>query len=72
MPLSVGDNGLHTILRKLELFGDFGHAHAIVVVIDDRTDRHPRAAQHRRTALDPRVNLDQRVLRPIDLYLEQP
>ena len=51
MTRSVSQNSLNTIFRNFKLFRDFGHAHTIIEVIDNRVDRHPRTAQHRGTAL---------------------
>src|ERR1700722_9943857 len=67
--LGVSQNCLNGILRHLELFRDFGHAYAIIVIIDNRVDRHPRAAQHGSAALHERVHLNQGAFRPVDLFL---
>src|SRR5438128_8221633 len=45
--LGVSQNRLGTIRRNFKPFRDFADAHAIVEVIDNRVDRHPRTAQHR-------------------------
>src|SRR5471030_420946 len=69
MALGVGQNGLYAILRHLELLRNFGHAYTIIVVIYNRADRHPGTAQHGSAAVDARVDLDQRALRPVDPFL---
>src|ERR1019366_1829678 len=66
--LGVSQNRLDTIRRNLELFYDFGDAHAIVEVIDNRVDRHPRAEQHRSAALHSRLDFDERTFRPVDYF----
>ena len=55
MTLGVSQNRLDTIRRKFKLFRDFSDAHAIVEVIHNRGDRHPRTAQHRSAALHSRL-----------------
>src|SRR5271157_3960537 len=67
--LGVGQNRLDTIRRNLKLFHDFGDAHAIVEVIDNRIDRHPRTAQHRSAALHSGLDFDERAFRPVDFFL---
>jgi len=62
MTLGVSQNCLNKIVRYFELFRDFGHTHVTVKVIDNRVDRHPRAAQHWSAALHSRVDLNQRAL----------
>src|ERR1039457_6981735 len=68
MTRSVSQNSLNTIFRNFKLFRDFGHAHTIIEVIDNRVDWHPRTAQHRGTALHSRIDLDQRAFRPVDVF----
>ena len=60
MALSVSQNRLNAILRYFELFRDFGHAQAMLEVIHNRADRHPRTAEYRRTALYARIDIKQR------------
>jgi hypothetical protein len=48
--LGVSHNRLDVFRREFELFRDFGNAHAIVEVIDNCVDRHPRASEHRNAA----------------------
>jgi hypothetical protein len=57
--LGVSQNRLDTIRPNLELFRDFGGAHAIVEVIDNRIDRHPRTARHRSAALHFGLDFDE-------------
>src|SRR6266700_416087 len=66
--LGVGQNRLNMIRRNVKLFRDFRDAHAIVEVIDNRVDRHPRAEQHRSAALHSGLDLDERVGRPVDFF----
>lgn len=56
--LGVSHNRLDVVRRNLKLFRDLGDAHAIVKVLDDRLDRHPRAAQHRSAALHTGFDFD--------------
>jgi hypothetical protein len=68
LTLGVGQNRIDTIRRNLKLLYDFGDAHAIVEIIDNRVDRHPRAAQHRSTALHSGLDFDERTFRPVDFF----
>jgi len=67
--LGVRQDFLDTFRRHFKLFRDFGDAHAIVEVVDDRTYRQPRTAQHRSTAVHSRFDFDERTFRPVDLFL---
>jgi hypothetical protein len=58
--LSACKNRFDTIPLNLELFHDFGDAYAIIEIIDNRVDRHPRAQQHRSATLHSGLNLDER------------
>src|ERR1022692_1933641 len=66
MALGVRQNRLNTILGQLELLRDFGHAYAVVEVIDNRVDWHSRAAQHGRAAQHARVDFNQGAQWPVD------
>jgi len=68
MTLGVSQDLLDTILRDLELFGDFSDAHAVIEVIYHCTDWHASASQYRSAALHLRIDLDQRSLRPVDVF----
>jgi len=54
--LCVRQNRLDAIGRQFKLFGDFGDAHAIVEVIDNRVGWHPCAVQHGSAALHSRLD----------------
>jgi len=66
--LRVSQNRLDMIRGNLKLFGDFSGAQAVVEVVDDRVDRHPRTAQHGSTALDSRLGFDEQAFRPVDFF----
>src|SRR5579862_65789 len=65
--LGVRQDRLNTIQRNLELFGDFSDTYAVVEVIDNHADRHPRATQYGGTALDSGFDLDEGAFGPVDL-----
>ena len=56
MAFGVSHDRLDAIRRQFKLFGDFGYAHAIVKVVDDRADWHPRTAQTRQSCPDKMMN----------------
>jgi hypothetical protein len=56
--LGVSQNCLDTIPRDFKLFGDFGGAQAMVEVVDNSANRHPRAAQDRHAAQYAGLGLD--------------
>jgi hypothetical protein len=58
MALGVIEDRLYLIGRQFKLLGNLGHAYAIVEVIDNRIDRHPRTAKHWRPAMHLRLHFD--------------
>src|SRR5579863_197716 len=68
LTLGVSQNRRDTIRWNFKLFRDLADTHAIVEVVDNRADRHPRTAQHRSAALHSRLDLDERALRPVDSF----
>src|ERR1035441_7037443 len=66
--LGVSQNRLDPVRRNLKLFHDFGDAHAIVEVIDNRVHRHPRSEQNGSAALHSGPDLDERAFRPVDFF----
>ena len=68
MALGVSQNRLDLFGRDFKLFGDFSGAQAVVEVIHNGVDRHPRAAQHGRAAFDSRLDFDERAFRLINCF----
>src|SRR5215469_2016 len=66
--LCIRQDRLDGLQWDLELFCDFGRAHAIVEVVDDGVDQHTRSTQDRRAALHLRFGFHERAFRPIDLF----
>ena len=56
--LGVCQNRLDGVRRNFKLLRDFGDAHAVVEVIDDRVDRQPSTAQDRSAALHSWLDFD--------------
>jgi hypothetical protein len=71
MTSCVRQNGVNRVCGKLKLFRDFGHAYAVVKIIDNGLDRHPGSAQNGSAALDVLLDLDQRAFRPINSFLSR-
>ncbi len=66
----VSQNRLDLIHRDLELFCDFGNAHAEIEIIDNGVGRHACITQHRSAALHCGLDFDQRAFRPVDCLFD--
>ena len=56
--LGVRQYRLDAIRRDFKLFGNFRDADAVVKVVEDRRDRHPRTTQHSSATLNSRLGFD--------------
>src|SRR5580704_3686627 len=67
--LCVTQSHLDAIRSNFKLLRDFGDAHAIVKVIDNGVDRHPRTEQHRLAAMHLSFDFHQRTPRPVYFHV---